>query len=203
MGQTMNNFKTLGWMLLSLAALPAVASAELAYAARQLHLRAGPAIDYPVVLTLPAGVVLDVQGCLSDYRWCDVVAGPDRGWVYAANIVYSYQGAPVPVLNYGAVIGIGIIAFSLGTYWDTHYVGRPWYPQRQLWIRRAPPPRFVPPGHRPPPAVLPGHRPPNAQRPAPAERRQGRPASVQHPDERHPPQGERHPPQKEQGPGAR
>ena len=158
----MNYFKVLGLVAATLAALPASSQAQMAYAAKEVHLRAGPAIDYPVVVTLPAGVALDVQACLSDYRWCDVVAGPDRGWVYAANIAYPYRGANVPVLNYGAVIGIGIIAFSLGNYWDSYYVGRPWYPQRPLWLHR-PPPRLAPQDHRPGPR--PGYRPPEGPRP--------------------------------------
>ena len=225
----MKHLKVLGCLAAALAALPLGAQAENAYAAKVVHLRAGPATDYPVVVTLPAGVVLDVQACLSDYRWCDVIAGPDRGWVYAANIAYFYQGAPVPVLNYGAVIGIGIVAFSLGSYWDNHYVGRPWYPQRHLWIRRAPPPRFEPQGHRPPPLVQPGHRSPggqrppapevrppgvqhpvqpgvrqpNARHPQPAERSQGRPPPAQPQGERKQPQGERRQPQREQGPATR
>ena len=159
----MKNLKVLGLVTLALAGLPAAAQAEMAYAAKEIHLRAGPAVDYPIVITLPAGVVLDVQGCLSDYRWCDVISGPDRGWVYAANIVYPYRGQNVPVLSYGAVLGIGIIAFSLGAYWDSYYVDRPWYPQRPLWLRRPPPPRLVPDVRRPPPA--PGYRPPGEPRP--------------------------------------
>ena len=161
----MKHLKVLGYLAAALALVPTCANAELAYAAKQVHLRAGPAIDYPVIATLMPGVVMDVQACLSDYRWCDVIVGQERGWVYAGNIVYTYQGSQVPVLNYGALIGIGIVAFSLGSYWDSHYVGRPWYPQRPLWIRRLPPPRLVPEGHRPPPPAPPGHRPHGGQRP--------------------------------------
>jgi uncharacterized protein YraI len=173
----MKHLKLLGLLTAALAGLPASSQADLAYAAKQVHLRAGPDTDYPVVVTLPAGVALDVQACLSDYRWCDVIAGPDRGWVYAGNIAYPYQGSTVPVLNYGTVIGIGIVAFSLGSYWDNHYVGRPWYPQRPLWIRRTPPPRFAPDGHRPLPP--PGYRPPGGQHPAPP--------GVRSPGQSHPP----------------
>ncbi len=183
----MKYFKKLGWLTAALLVLPAGASAEMAYAAKQVHLRAGPATDYPVVVTLSAGVALDVQACLSDYRWCDVIAGPDRGWVYAGNIVYPYQGSNVPVLNYGTVIGIGIVAFSLGSYWDSHYVGRPWYPQRPLWIRRVPPPRFAPDGPRPPPP--PGYRPPGGQHPMPQHVRppaESRPPGTQPPGAQRP-----------------
>jgi uncharacterized protein YraI len=175
--EAMKYFKALGLVTVALLGLPVGANAEIAYAAKQVHLRAGPDTDYPVVVTLPAGVALDVQACLSDYRWCDVIAGPDRGWVYAGNIAYPYQGSNVPVLNYGTVIGIGIVAFSLGSYWDSHYMGRPWYPQRPLWMHRQPPPRFVPDGHRPSPQ--PRYRPPGGQHPVPP--------GVRAPGESHPP----------------
>ncbi len=190
----MKHLKALGLLTVALAALPVSSQAEMAYAAKEVHLRAGPAIDYPIVITLPTGVVLDVQACLSDYRWCDVVAGPDRGWVYAGNIVYPYRGQNVPVLSYGSALGIGIIAFSLGAYWDSYYVGRPWYPQRPLWIRRAPPPRFGPDGHRSPPA--PGYRPPGGPRPVPPGVRppgQPHPPGAQVPGAQRPPPSARPP----------
>ena len=172
----MKYLKLVAGLTVALAALPGVSQAQLAYAAKQVNLRAGPGMEYPVVAILLAGVPVTVQGCVADYRWCDVEAGPSRGWVYGANIVYPYQGANVPVINYGAMIGIGILAYSVASYWDQHYVGRPWYPQRQRWINRPPPPpharpvqRPAPPEHRAPsghPPVPPEHRAPPGQRPA-------------------------------------
>ena len=164
----MRSLRVLGVVAALLAGAPATAYAQWAYTAKDVHLRAGPAVDYPVVAILPAGVQIVVEGCLSDYRWCDVVAGPNRGWVYAGNIVYPYQGADVPVLTYGAVIGLGIITFSVGNYWDSYYRGSPWYPQRQLWIHR-PRPGFGAGGHHPPPhapGAGPGNRPPPPHAPA-------------------------------------
>lgn len=174
----MKNFKALGILALALAAFPATSSAQwLGVTGKAVNVRAGPAAEYPLVARLMRGVSISVQGCLSDYTWCDVVAGPYRGWVYASNIVYPYQGARVPVLTYGALIGIGIAAFSVDQYWDNHYRARPWYPQRQLWIERHRP-VFRPDGHRPPPSVRPGHverseqvvRPNHVQRPSQAVR---------------------------------
>lgn len=163
----MKHVKTLGLLVAAFCAVPAAAQAQqMALTSVDVHLRAGPSRDYPIVAILPAGLSISVQGCLGDYRWCDVVAGSYRGWVYAGNIVYPYQGANVPVLTYGPVIGIGIITFSLGSYWGEHYRGRPWYPQRHRWI------------DRPHPNYAPGHHP---QRPNPDFR----------PDARqHPPQGQ-------------
>ena len=147
----MNTLKALGFLISALAALPAASYAQqLAYTSKDVKLRAGPSTDYPIVAIVPGGVPLTVEGCLSDYRWCDVVAGPDRGWVFAGNIVYAYQGVNVPLLTYGAAIGIGILAFNLDSYWDEHYRARPWYPQRFHWVDRRPP-VWGPGAHRVPP----------------------------------------------------
>jgi len=124
--------------LLSIAAslaLPSEAQTQLAYTARDAHLRAGPAREYPVVAILPAGLAVSVQGCLSDYSWCDVIAGPSRGWVYAGNIDYAYDGMYVPLLTYGPQIGIGVTGFILFDYWSDHYHDRPWYRDRDRWDR--------------------------------------------------------------------
>jgi uncharacterized protein YraI len=151
----MKYVKTLGlvtaaWIALSVTT-PSY-SQQLAYTSRDVELRAGPAWEYPVVAILLSGVQVSVQGCLSDYQWCDVVAGSYRGWTYAQDIAYPYQGTYVPMLNYGAVIGVGIVAFSVVHYWDQYYRGAPWYSQRQFWIDRPRStfrPSFVP--HQPPP----------------------------------------------------
>ncbi|MGH8713573.1 MAG: SH3 domain-containing protein, partial [Casimicrobiaceae bacterium] len=60
-------------------------------------------------------------------------------WIYAGSLVYPYQGGRVPLLSYGATIGLPIITFSIGNYWDRYYRGRPWYRNRSYWVRRPPP----------------------------------------------------------------
>jgi len=165
---------------------------QWAYAAKDINLRAGPSTDYPIIVTLLAGASIAVQGCLEDYSWCDVVAEPYRGWVYAGNIAYPYQGSNVPVISYGAAIGIGILAFSIGSYWDRYYRAAPWYPQRDYWINRPPPPR-VPGGYHPrPPRPDYGHdgwqRPPQVQGPTGGQRP---PPQGQGPAAGQPPQGQR------------
>ena len=138
-------------LALAAAALgaPAVAQAQPypATTAVTAHLRAGPSRDYPVVAILPADYPITVEGCVPSYTWCDVIAGPDRGWVYAGNINYLYQGAYVPVLNYGELVGITVFGFVFSDYWHDHYFDRPWYGQRQRWINVPPPglrPRYGP-----------------------------------------------------------
>lgn len=144
----MKNLKALVFAASTLV-LPVTANAQVAYTAEAVPLHAGPAEDYPVVAILGSGFAVTVQGCMQDYSWCDVIAGPHRGWVYARDIVYSYQGQYVPVINYGAAIGIGVVTFIIGNYWQDHYVRHPWYGQMPQW------------GHRPPRAAIPT-RPPHA-----------------------------------------
>ena len=126
-----------------LSALPGAVQAQAAFTATTVNVRAGPGRDYPLVAVLPAGLQVAVQGCLTDYSWCDVVAGPNRGWVYAGNLNYVYQNTYVPLLNYGPVIGIGVLGFVLDDYWGRHYHDRPWYPERHRWATTGPlpPPR--------------------------------------------------------------
>jgi uncharacterized protein YraI len=121
------------------------AQPQSAVTARPENLRAGPAPDYPMVAVLPAGFPLSVQGCLPEYTWCDVIAGQSRGWMYAGSINYYYQNRYVPVINYGAVLGIGALAFVLNDYWGNHYRDRRFYGERQRWEgRRFAEPRYYP-----------------------------------------------------------
>jgi uncharacterized protein YraI len=170
----------------ALLMLPAAAFAQTqAFTSTSVNLRAGPAPDYPVVSQLPPGVPVTVMGCISGYTWCDVALPNLRGWVYAAALSYPYQGNRVPVLNYGTVIGLPIVTFSIGTYWGNYYRGRPWYHNQSHWAHRPPGyghPSGRPPGHggghgrppghgaggRPPGGHPPGHggsRPPGGSKP--------------------------------------
>jgi hypothetical protein len=119
---------------------------------------------------------VEVYGCLGDYRWCDVEVYGDRGWMSASYLVYPYQNSQVPIITYGAVIGLPLIGFSFDSYWDNYYPHRPWYGERQRWAHRhrpeyfAPPqrpPQFRPPQHRPPQFNPPGSRPPEFRPPQP------------------------------------
>jgi uncharacterized protein YraI len=148
----MKHLGALSVLALATTLLPSVAQAQAAYTAREVHLRAGPAREYLSIAVLPAGFEISVQGCLGDYSWCDVIAGADRGWVYAANISYPYQNEYVPVINYGAIIGIAVIGFIISDYWPQYYRDRPWYTDHYP----PPPRRYRPPS---PPLPMPGTRP--------------------------------------------
>src|SRR5580692_7982708 len=157
---------------LSLALLAALCSmlgsqadAANAYTQGEVHLRAGPSTDYPIVASIPPSSLLAVNGCLDDYTWCDADWEGNHGWVYGDYLYYDYQDRRVPVLQFGAALGIGIVSFSVGDYWGRYYVGRPWYARRDYWMHRRPPPRRPPP--RP---ALPPPRPPRPPRPSPPPR---------------------------------
>jgi uncharacterized protein YraI len=162
-GQTMNNLKRL-LVAAAMLFLPVAANAQLAYTAETIRLYAGPAEDYPVVAILGRGLAVTIQGCTQDYGWCDVLAGPHRGWVYGRDIVYSYQGTYVPVINYGAAIGIGVVTFVVGSYWQSHYTGHHWYRQMPQWVHH---PQYAPVHPRP---AQPGVHPAGSQHPTPSYR---------------------------------
>jgi len=133
-------------------AAPLGAYASEGYVVDNVNLRAGPDPSYPLVDQLPSGTEVDVQGCTDGWEWCDVINEGDgsRGWIAGNYIQYQYQDQEVLLPDYGAQIGIPIVAFSIGAYWDRYYRSRPFYGQRGDWYRRpyvSRPPS--PPSHGP------------------------------------------------------
>lgn len=127
-------------------AVPLLAGAQqLAYVAQQMNLRAGPAVDYPVVAVMQPGVQLTVYGCTPGYQWCDVQLSDGlRGWAYAPYLGYPQYGRSIALPNAAVSIGIPILAFTLGSYWADHYRDRPWY-DHPRWNPR---PAYPRPGPR-------------------------------------------------------
>lgn len=145
--------------------------AENAMTTGSSDLYAGPDDSYPVVAELDSNSPIQVMGCLDDWSWCDVVAADTRGWMYAPDITYGYEGGYVPLYQYAPSLGIAVVPFTLDVYWGRYYHGRPWYSQRTEWEHRevhhrrpsGPPPHSGPiprPEHREAPRVAarPDHR---------------------------------------------
>jgi uncharacterized protein YraI len=124
---------------------PLLASAAEGWVVADISLQAGPDPTYPSIVELRAGTPVYIEGCLDDWSWCDVVAYEDRGWVPGTFVEEEYQNGPVFIAEYGARIGIPIVTFSIGAYWQRHYHNRPFYAQRSHWesrrIRVHAPPR--------------------------------------------------------------
>src|SRR5262245_6238174 len=109
---------------------PMLAGAAEGYVVADISLQAGPDPAYPSLEELSAGTPVSIQGCLDGWTWCDVVAVGDRGWVPGTFLEESYGGQRVVVIDYGPRIGIPIVTFSIGAYWDRHYHSRPFYAER-------------------------------------------------------------------------
>ena len=112
-------------------------------------MRAGPDVSYPQVGYLGPGLNVNVVGCVEGWQWCDVIAGNARGWVYSGSLSYSYYDRPTLISYGGPTLGIPLITFSIGNYWDNYYRGRPFWNNRAYWynhrVARAPEWR-APPG---------------------------------------------------------
>ena len=177
----MKQVRVCSWIIgIAALGLPVAAMAELAHTTTAVNLRAGPDADYPLVRWVPEGTAVEVHGCLGDFQWCDVEVYGDRGWMHANYLVYPYRNSQVPIITYGAVIGLPILGFSID-YWDHHYQHRPWYGDRSRWAFRHRPEFFGPPVHREPRFRQPQFRPPQHRPPEfrpPAVRPEFRPPAV-------------------------
>lgn len=123
--------------VLAIAALPGIAAAEDAFTMHPTDIYAGPDSEYPVIAQLPPNTEVGVAGCLSDWSWCDVRLANDRGWVYAGDLGYPYEGRRVAIIEFGPRLHIPAVTFALNTYWDAHYRSRPFFRERQQWAGRV------------------------------------------------------------------
>ncbi|WP_106409199.1 SH3 domain-containing protein, partial [Teichococcus deserti] len=134
--------------LLGLPLMAGAAEAVPALVIDRIRLHAGPAAEYPTVAVLERGMTVEVVGCLQGYTWCDILVGPQRGWLRGGFLAMSQYPAqaPLPLPGIGPSVGLPIVVFSLGHYWDSYYRGQPWYVERDRWAYAPPPP---PPGPGP------------------------------------------------------
>jgi uncharacterized protein YraI len=122
---------------LFVATLPLAAVAQQVFTLRDVDVFAGPSSEYPPIAELPPGTSVQLAGCLSDWSWCDVLFANDRGWVYAGDLGYPYQGDRVVIIEYGPRLRLPVVTFSLQTYWSAHYSARPWFRERDVWVNRV------------------------------------------------------------------
>lgn len=106
------------------------------YMLRQSVLRAGPDSDYPALRRIARSAQVSVHGCLRDWSWCDVDYRGDRGWVQGRDISATYQGRRRSINTVAPYLGLGILSFSFGIYWDNNYRNRSFYRERDTWQRR-------------------------------------------------------------------
>lgn len=139
-------FNLAGAAFVAVLATTAGAAAANFVTTTAVNMRAGAGANYPRITTIPANAGVNVHGCVRGFAWCDTSWRRFRGWVSGRYLAELYRGSPRYLPDYGAALGIPIITFQLGNYWDRHYRDRPWYHDRK-W--RRPPPRFrEPPRNR-------------------------------------------------------
>lgn len=126
----------LGLALALTAAAPATAMARPGFVTTDVHLRAGPSTNFPVVTTIFDGARVHIHGCLHDYKWCDVSWRGDRGWIYARYLQFRYGHHRVRLPRFAARIDLPIVGFSVGRYWHRHYRHRHFYSRRDYWRDR-------------------------------------------------------------------
>lgn len=125
---------TMAATLAGLLAVPSIASAAVtAITTEPVSLRAGPALDFPVVDQIPDDARVTVFGCVRAYQWCDIAWRDARGWVRGDDLAYLYQSRRVRLIEYGPRIGLPVVVFGFDSYWDRHYRGRPFYAERTRW----------------------------------------------------------------------
>jgi uncharacterized protein YraI len=130
----------------ALVAVAPVAAAQTAITTQAVTMRAGPAANFPSVTTLMGGTSATVIGCEGSWRWCDVSAGRDRGWVSSRYLSYTYKGNKVTILNGGPTLELPLTEFSLAPYWNEHYRERVFFGRQAFyqsrWDRRTPAPEW-------------------------------------------------------------
>jgi len=103
---------------------------------RSSRMHAGPDASYPAVRNFDPGLRVNVYGCLSDRSWCDVGYGPDRGWMFSRDLASDYRGRREGIDVIATILGIGVLSFNMGRYWDDHYRERSFYNDRYSWEQR-------------------------------------------------------------------
>jgi uncharacterized protein YraI len=112
--------------------LPIPALAQPALTTQRVNMRAGPDAAFPLVAWFPASTEVFLVGCTVDERWCDVVSGRRRGWIYARYLSIRPRNQ------------LPTVTFSVEEYWNAHYRSQRWFADKPLWVDWGTP-SFQPP----------------------------------------------------------
>lgn len=96
-------------------------------------LRAGPGAGFPAVDQIPSGARINILGCIRGGAWCDVSYAGERGWVAATALAYLHHRRYVYLPDH--VDDVATVPFAVSGYWNSYYVGRPWYHRHRYWDR--------------------------------------------------------------------
>jgi uncharacterized protein YraI len=123
----------IGFMFLVEFTLPTLAAE--AYTTSTSWLRTGPDSNFPVIERVPRSSLVDVIGCTDGYDWCDIDFDGERGWFLGSRLQFVYQGQRGSLRELAPLLGLMILQFSFGDYWNDHYRERPWFNDRnrQIW----------------------------------------------------------------------
>ncbi|KAB2867767.1 MAG: DUF1236 domain-containing protein [Bauldia sp.] len=104
-------------MLAASAALAALlvsgsAMAFPSYSAAHLNIRTGPGGQYPVIATTGFNNEVDVNGCLKDVSWCDVVWNGIRGWAAGQYLDYDASDGIALLPQAGSKVQIPVVTYT-------------------------------------------------------------------------------------------
>ncbi len=138
----MNKLKVMGAVIGITWLGIAAANAAPGFSTANVNMRTGPDLNFPAVEIIPEATPVEVEGCLADESWCDVIVGPNRGWVFSEYVAFERGNEYALLPDVGIqTLKIPVVTFVANDYWTRHYVGRPWYVERDKWIAFKPHPR--------------------------------------------------------------
>jgi uncharacterized protein YraI len=120
----------------ALACAVSDAAAATATTTTSVNVRAGPGKSFPTATWFLSGTTVTIEGCLSDWQWCDVSSGRHRGWVYTRFLSFRHNDTIVTIQRGGASLGLPQTEFELVPYWDAHFQGNIWYSRKAYWDQR-------------------------------------------------------------------
>ncbi|TAL37459.1 MAG: hypothetical protein EPN97_05305 [Alphaproteobacteria bacterium] len=113
----------LGFFTLLLFA-PVQARAASSMVVHKTHIFAGPANHYPKLALVRANTGLNLLGCTSGWRWCEIETHGIHGWVPSGNIKVIVYGRQIGVANYASHSWLPLIRFNEPVYWTKYYYDR-------------------------------------------------------------------------------